>query len=881
MEKATICRAITLYNNFLPVNEYTHTWDYCAFGVVDGIDVGDNMVLAGEKIPNCIWDKQQELSEQLCGKYVAQQVYVLKHDFLDKEENFWTLDEEYPFVFFLRVQCGENKETLWEKIGELEEILCVKDEIEASVYLTYDNADLFVVLRSKLYEQGAGMIDSLYFNNNLSLDAEKPCTLKNSFTVFALSHQWINNLQKNQLPEDLFIEEVFIKIIERENGSISAIMDELDARKKLFMNADGISIQRNTILGVDDDLISIKNIAWYDFLSLYNKKKGLLCNWIPLFNENIASATTIIKTDIKNYSYYLQTNGLTESVSKGKSVEKKLGSIYTKQIEKLSDKLKNIEQESNEFEGLKELKLIMNVLPKFAGEIFNDYVFFPIISPLNALLDLIECQNNRKMDNRPFFEFLKSFSMYVQGSVRSDKHSMQALDFNTKIYDIPCKLNAFYYAFIYNVKKVLGVSETDEQETHQYEFLVVPGLTQVEDVQELYAQVSETLRLMRVEIPERNFYNIHDMMLVLSHELAHYVGSKYRNRKERYEWLISSYAHIYVQFIKKELEIDHFDIDKTHVNMLEERTKSLIMSALKREMDEEYVRNTRLCNIEAEQVDIILEKNKIYQGHFLTFLRLMDLTMADIVQYGLGNIYSPILYELEKEKQQEIQKTIKSASERFIYKSPLETSLLTSHSTMEALKMLYEECFADLMAILLLNINIRDYINIIMNSTKQQGMTTAELVDSEIMYRVAVVLLCVVRCGVNGYDADNLLKDFSNEDTDAIFVVKQAVACWSAIMNEDNNQEAELEDYGKRVFHVYQDEKVLVNVYHYLVSCYDIYKQDTQIEMDRKETLKNIFATFSDDSIKSVEDQICIMVSFIEKYREEVLHELDEKNKKT
>lgn len=688
MEKVNICRAITLYNNFLPADRSVHEWEYCAFGAVDGIQVGD--VLEEKDISLGIWGEQSKLADRLNGKYTAQQVYILKYDFKQKEEKFWILDETFPFLFFMRIQCGENKELAWKNIERLENILCIDNEIIASVYLTLDNADIFIVLRSKFYEHGVGMIDSLYSNNNLSFDSNVYCTLKSSFTVFAIKHSWIDALRKEYFKDNPLIDEVFIKLIKKGNGNIESVRNELNQRKETFDNKENVLVERNTILGIDDDLISIKNISWYDFLSLYKRRGGIFCNWHPQYQKNIAAATTIIKTELEDYTLYLEKNGLITKVSE--SEERVLEKIYKDQIDVLKAKLRKYSEKTketadeteNQSGGLKELKLIVNVLPKFAGEIFNDYIFFPVISPLNALLDILNDDNVKKNNLDPFFKFLKGFSMYVQDSVRLDKHSMQALDFNTKIYDIPCKLNAFYYALIYNINKILSVpSKGKLEKNHKYEFLVVPGLTKVEDIRELYAQASSSLRLMEIEMPERNYYKIHDMMIILTHELAHYVGGKYRLRGDRYNFLLSTYAHIYVSYIRKAMLENNIDIEDYMVERLEYRATKLIKEAIERDSNLRFVNNARIRYLSSEHCKGIRDKNEEYKEHFLTFTKMIDISMTDIVHYGLDSIFSPILFELEDKEKEKRQRIIRVASERFIYKSIVSTTRLTSQTTLD------------------------------------------------------------------------------------------------------------------------------------------------------------------------------------------------------
>ncbi|MCM1235930.1 MAG: hypothetical protein NC489_38050, partial [Ruminococcus flavefaciens] len=594
MGEKNICRAVTFYNNFLPANDTAQSWQYCAFGVVDGVDVSADIAVDGEGIPDCIWEEQKKSVRSLKGEYTIQQVYILKNASKPKEEEFWA-DKKYPFMFFLRIQCSGNKKALLENKETLETSLQIEDEIKTAIYLTYDNSDLFIVMKSKLYEQGAGMIDTLHKKVNLSKNEEKKCYLKNSFTVFAVDHEWINNLkeQNSRMLVTKTIDEVLIKVIGKEGGDIQNIKRELEHRKdNTFVRKNAnIMEDRSPVLGTDDEMISIKDISWFDFFSLYRKKdgkrpEGIFCNSNDLYYNNMAGATTVIRTKLKDYTECLVAKGMKflplENVD-GEEIGKKISNAYDLQIKNLIDKLDDINEVDDDF---KELRLILNVLSKYGGEVFNDYTFFPTIRAIDALLELLASDENKCPDKVHFFDFLRGFSMYIQGSGRSDRHSMQVLDFNAKIYDIPSKLNAFYCAFIYNVKEMLG-GEQSQEKPHEYDFLLVPGMVSFENVRELYPKVLQDRHLMKVEIPECNFYHMRDMMIILSHETAHYVGGKYRRRAERYKAIVESYAHIYVCYVRHYLQRNEIKIADEISEIIELRAEKILISALGRELNTE------------------------------------------------------------------------------------------------------------------------------------------------------------------------------------------------------------------------------------------------------------------------------------------------------
>ena len=97
------------------------TWEYCAFGAVDGIQVGGDIVCDRKiGVTECIWEEQQRFCETLRGNYIAQQIYAVRWDDPEEEQEFWNPEGEYAFWFFCRIQCGYHKAEMWKNRGLLE-----------------------------------------------------------------------------------------------------------------------------------------------------------------------------------------------------------------------------------------------------------------------------------------------------------------------------------------------------------------------------------------------------------------------------------------------------------------------------------------------------------------------------------------------------------------------------------------------------------------------------------------------------------------------------------------------------------------------------------------------------------------------------------------
>lgn len=140
---------------------------------------------------------------------------------------------------------------------------------------------------------------------------------------------------------------------------------------------------------------------------------------------------------------------------------------------------------------------------------------------------------------------MKGLNLCVQNSIRSDRQFMQTLDFDIRIYNTPVRLNAYYNAFIYQMKRFLNMAGPASQpQEHEYEFLTCLGVTDNVKVRELFRNMSDGKRLFLVSIPENQTYDMRLMMVMLGHEVGHFVGQALRNREYRYSCAIQLMAKI-------------------------------------------------------------------------------------------------------------------------------------------------------------------------------------------------------------------------------------------------------------------------------------------------------------------------------------------------
>jgi len=111
-----------------------------------------------------------------------------------------------------------------------------------------------------------------------------------------------------------------------------------------------------------------------------------------------------------------------------------------------------------------------------------------------------------------------------------------------------------------------GLRDEKFQLQHDYEFMLYPGMNERVVVTQVFHSSMDRNRLLLVEIPERQTFDPKYLMIVLSHEIGHFVGSKLRMRERRYEVLKESLIrlvglHTYLDYgMSKFFTIDGFSL---------------------------------------------------------------------------------------------------------------------------------------------------------------------------------------------------------------------------------------------------------------------------------------------------------------------------------
>lgn len=898
----SVCRPIVLYNDFLPPDVEPHrNWGYLAFGYFDGIMIGKNLFQNGGYSLEQLWLYELEQTEALEGKYSAQVLFGFRceDELCSYDEEFWeeALRENtpYPFVFVTMLQGDIKKEKAAIEYRKLLEKSLTEDgRRKAITYLTLDNNSLILVLMCREYGDGATLIDMFHRKEEVSPLREIGLKLTYSFTVAAVQRCFLN---KDQAIKDVHgapIEHVYVYAIEKKPGSIEEICRSIQGDL-------GKEVCKESILGCNDEVIIIDDVSWPVFLKWFQDKKGILNHSSAQYGEKLIGITTIIGQP----QAFADNSSLHEKTSKQGQYYRYFSKDLKRMIEEIGGEIdpryRNLERY---------LRQTINALQKFEDTPIPDYIFCSMFLSIRMVLEILKERRRVKILREDFFtcfyEFVKALNLCVQNSIRSDRQFIQSLDFNIRIYSTPVRLNAFYNAFIYNMKKFLNTMG-DVQEKNEYEFLTCLGIMDTVQVNELFKNMMKGKRLFLVSIPENQTYDMRLMLIMLGHEVGHFVGQTVRNREERVKDAIRITAKITTSYFKLKLKEQREYAKQERSDYIQnsgywDKFENRLSRRLSEQMDNfqkvDYLKEKKYPGRPGKIVGEIGRMHKEY-GMYTHVLRetLVD-GVSDVLCEHREELFDFLLekeylYQLSQGEEvsgaakgrqrlsEEMGNLIKVGTGYSVW----EKKSLSVVSAVNMMMSFFKECEADLVAILVLELSLEDYLYAIWKSVWDQGIKDWEMPE-EATIRIGLVVSCMcyhIEDGQKGfYWSDKQFEQIEEGVDDRIRKMNvQIINFIDSYLGEDN-QDIIVQKANQTV-DVFLDSTILKLLLGYLVRCRDTFRNmlegqgrdDVTNSLVKRsgmqKQLKNIYNQCKE---KNVEELIWNMQKYIEDYKQQLQVEI-------
>ena len=887
-----ICRPITFYNNFVPPSTAVQEWKYEALGYYDGIDIDENIISDGDGFNlKLLWENLEDKAEKLSGHYNAQTLYAFRTEDENvkiTDEAFWKgeskeEDIHYPFLFIMMVRLNLSANKVKTVRENIEQAVYQK-ELKVITYLSLDNNDMIVVLKSRTYDNAAGFIDQFHMQY-VKDNTKQRELIYDSFSVGGISKEYIKSLKISDPDNSPSIERICIRAIEKKPGTIKTMKEKLEDRFGLG------KVESYPVLGCEDEVFLLNSIASDKFWKLYENKEGLLSNSNKEYQDSVYGMTTLILQQRK-YSAYLECL---------KNIHGEKQQNVKKMCEDFRSELLDIGLKATIRERmyLKAILQIINALQKYENMEYADYTYLILYYPMKMLLKLIKEEKRRGKEReeeqieslQQISDFFYAINLLAQNSIRLERQFIQSVDLNARIYEAPVQLNAFYASYFSLLKDILnkGVEKGD------YEFMICPGMVEYLNVRRVLPSASRENRLLLVEIPEHQIYDVKNQLMVMAHEAAHFVGRDIRHRTERHRMMLEAIVKSVSTFLVLDDEMHPYCTEKS-IGIFEEEYLLQLENAVKA-----YYEGI-------EQSDIRIEEDRYHTEYMKEDLWVCAQTTLIEHEELLDRIGKQAFDKfgrdmegknsdpaLKLEKFRRFKAAFGEGKTSFLTKTTVPEIRLSDecciNNIVDSNIHLMKEAFADSISILLLQLSPEEYIESLFGSSEQIGKLQdhARTID----WRIALVSKVVPDyCDERHrklWDMEHLEAAAEHANNEELkILIKRVIGLLKnylsgtksifEIYEEDEKRKDEEKLFLERrgINRLYNRELSEVFIKYLKLCCEMFYRKERDIYRRRDiRRLREIWSRLK--TINNIEDSIIYIRSFIEDYKRDKIFQKENK----
>lgn len=219
------------------------------------------------------------------------------------------------------------------------------------------------------------------------------------------------------------------------------------------------------------------------------------------------------------------------------------------------------------------------------------YQLFPsfrmFLKQLDTALEKAEKNQDNKMLEKikeSVCQYLESVNSVMYHTTHTDQMFLMIPGCSGTTFSIPIKLSLLYSWLCGRVIDILNDSQivTDgKNKEYEYQCLITPAMEAKPGTEPIGFGLGHGDRLVQVKLSQRSLYMPRALMIILTHELAHYVGEEVRQRKYRAEEIIRALAALLTEGIIPDEYPDDPDILEEFNNANREMMQRHIIERLK------------------------------------------------------------------------------------------------------------------------------------------------------------------------------------------------------------------------------------------------------------------------------------------------------------
>lgn len=561
-------RLLTLYKqHYLDDYKQCMNSQITCLGYYDGLDLEkvDEEGFSSEiKVASIakLWYSTGEKVIQLPGGYSNQNIGLFRcakgKEQNDHTEIYWETEKRLPFfsVAFLKLkecneysQVSEKIERLveWKEIeslsgGKIEKELCI-----ILTYCTFDNSDLVVLLKGNniakvndTLKKIEDFCDIIYLHSILGIEEEY---LKWCWNKGEIADIWQDT--KCFVGEPIKRIEIHLATCWREQ-LMSDIKDALDEWDIKWGIQGYHNMEYSYALGHGNINMVFTDTDVHSLLVLL-LPGGFSTHQNSLYKDGIYNIETSIFVWQKPFGA-IQSNGRVAVTKRTEHLDYWCRKLIEKYKGYCSNDLKK------EDEGLYSYfqAMIQTLIALDQYECFTmSRDIFDLVYPSFYMFDRkiesalsIEKKHHSEIIGQVkemICQYLECVNSIVYHTVHTDQIFLMIPGYSGTSFSIPIKLNAFYLWYIYEIMKLLN----DCGKLHSC--IAVPVMESSAETMVIGSDFKEEEKMILVRLSQRSLFQPRVLMVILAHEMAHYVGKKIRLRQCRMNCILKSVSYYIVE----------------------------------------------------------------------------------------------------------------------------------------------------------------------------------------------------------------------------------------------------------------------------------------------------------------------------------------------
>lgn len=207
----------------------------------------------------------------------------------------------------------------------------------------------------------------------------------------------------------------------------------------------------------------------------------------------------------------------------------------------------------------------LNTLDQYENFAMSQDIFF-LLYPAFDMFDqkfdaaLQEWRDRKDMTKEALCNLLVYASSVIYHTIHTDQVFLMIPGYSGTSFSIPIKLSLLYLWFIDKVAKVIN------DKSYQYRCILTPEMESRPITGLINLGLEESDRLICVRLSQRSLFLPRDLMIILSHEIGHYIGSDLRKRALRLDCLMRTLGYFVAEGIAPG-EFDGFTITESERNI--------------------------------------------------------------------------------------------------------------------------------------------------------------------------------------------------------------------------------------------------------------------------------------------------------------------------